>query len=167
MKRYIPVLTVLALAAGSAYAADKKGFDALDRNNDGYVTRAEAAGNSRVLKGFDVADKNNDGKLSRTEYMSSVTKRKVRNVANRPSDPDPGFNALDKNNDGYITRAEARGNPYLKKFFDRADANNDGKVNRAEYVAQMAKKDVKTGAAKVGNLPDRSSTWPDRTAAIQ
>ena len=74
---------------------------------------------------------------------------------------DPGFNALDKNNDGYVTRAEARGNPYLKKFFNNADANHDGKLNRAEYVAQMAKKDVKSGAAKVGN------SWPDRTAAIQ
>ena len=160
MKQCIPVLTVLALATGSAYAADKKGFDALDRNNDGFVTRSEAAGNHRVLKGFDVADKNNDGKLSRTEYMTSATKRKVRDVVNKPSDPDPGFNALDKNNDGYLTRAEARGNPYLKKFFDRADGNNDGRLNRAEYVAEMAKKDVKTGAAK-------ASTWPDRTAAIQ
>ena len=48
MKRTIPMIAVLALAASSAYAADRKGFDALDRNNDGLVTRAEAAGNSRV-----------------------------------------------------------------------------------------------------------------------
>jgi Ca2+-binding EF-hand superfamily protein len=160
VKRTILGMTVIALACGSAYAADRKGFDALDKNDDGFITRAEAAGNSRVLKGFDVADKNNDGKLSRAEYLASTTKRKVRDVVNKPSDPDPGFNALDKNNDGYITRAEARGNPYLKKFFKTADANHDGKLNRAEYVAQMAKKDVKTGAAKV-------SSWPDRTAAIQ
>ena len=158
MRVAIPVLTALALGISSAYAADKpKGFDALDRNNDGFVTRAEAAGNSRVLKGFDVADKNNDGKLSRAEYMASATKRKVRDVVNKPSDPDPGFNALDKNNDGYVTRAESRGNPYLKKFFDRADANNDGRLNRAEYVAEMTRKDVKTGAAKV-------SSWPDQHA---
>ena len=151
---------ILALGiAGTAGAADKKGFDALDRNNDGVVTRAEAAGNHRVLRGFDVADKNNDGKLSRAEYLASTTKRKVRDVVNKPSDPDPGFNALDKNKDGTITRAEARGNPYVKKFFDRADGNNDGKLNRAEYVAEMAKKDVKTGAAKASN-------WPDRTASI-
>ncbi len=161
MKRSIFVVTALALSVGAAYAADKKGFDALDKNDDGYITRAEAAGNGRVLKGFDVADKNNDGKLSRAEYAASATKRKVRDVVNKPSDPDPGFNALDKNNDGYVTRAEARGNPYLKKFFNNADANHDGKLNRAEYVAQMAKKDVKSGAAKVGN------SWPDRTAAIQ
>ena len=160
MKRTIPVLTVLALACGSAYAADKKGFDALDRNNDGFVTRAEAAGNNRVLRGFDVADKNNDGKLNRTEYLSSATKRKVRDVVNKESDPDPGFNALDRNKDGYVTRAEARGNPYLKKFFDRADGNDDGKLNRAEYVAEMAKKDVKSGAAK-------ASSWPDRHANLQ
>ena len=157
MRVAIPVLTALALGVSSAYAADKKGFDALDKNNDGYVTRAEAAGNARVLKGFDVADKNNDGKLSRAEYMASATKRKVRDVVNKPSDPDPGFNALDKNNDGYLSKKEARGNPYVKKFFDRADANHDGRLNRAEYVAEMAKKDVKSGAA-------RASSWPDRHA---
>jgi Ca2+-binding EF-hand superfamily protein len=151
MKLALPILAALTLTAGAVQATDKpkSGFDALDRNNDGYLSRAEAAGNKRLLKGFDVADKNNDGKLSRGEYLAATAKRKVRDVVNKPSDPDPGFNALDKNNDGYISRAEARGNPYLKKQFDAADGNHDGKLNRAEYVAQMAKKDVKSGTAKV------------------
>jgi Ca2+-binding EF-hand superfamily protein len=160
MKIVLPVVAALALAAGGVYAADKpkSGFDALDKDNDGTLSRAEAAGNKRLLKGFDVADKNNDGKLSRSEYLAATAKRKVRDVVNKPSDPDPGFNALDKNNDGYISRAEARGNPYLKKQFDAADNNNDGKLNRAEYVAQMAKKDVKTGAAKVEHGLDRPAS---------
>jgi Ca2+-binding EF-hand superfamily protein len=141
----------LALAAGAAYAKDssKTGFDALDRNDDGFISRAEAAGNPRLLKGFDVADKDNDGKLSRSEYLAATAKRKVKDVVGKPSDPDPGFNALDRNDDGFISRAEARGNPYLAKRFNAADGNHDGKLNRAEYLAEMAKKDLKGGKAKV------------------
>jgi Ca2+-binding EF-hand superfamily protein len=166
MKRAIPLLASLVLAVGTAYAADKPktGFDALDQDNDGFLTRAEAAGNSRLLKGFDVADKNNDGKLSRSEYLAATAKRKVRDVVNKPSDPDPGFNALDKNGDGFVSRAEARGNPYLKKEFDKADGNGDGKLSRAEYLAVMAKKDLKSGGAKVehGLESGRSSTGSSR-----
>jgi Ca2+-binding EF-hand superfamily protein len=159
MKGLAITLTALAVAVGSAYAADKKktGFDALDKNNDGYLTRTEAAGNPRLLKGFDVADKNNDGKLSRSEYLAATTKRKVKDAFHKESDADPGFNALDKNNDGYLSRAEAKGNPYLAKQFDKADTNNDGKLNRAEYLTAMAKKDVKTGAAKVEHAVDRNA----------
>ena len=157
MKLALPMMASLALAVSAVYAADKPkaGFDALDKDHDGYLSRAEAAGDARLLKGFDVADKNSDGKLSRSEYLAATGKRKVRDVFNKPSDPDPGFNALDKNHDGYLSRAEARGNPYLKKQFDAADSNHDGKLNRAEYVAVMAKKDVKSGAAKVEHGLDR------------
>ena len=157
MKFGLTTLAVLALAAGAVQAADKpkSGFDALDKDNDGYLSRAEAAGNKRLLKGFDVADKNSDGKLSRSEYLAATAKRKVRDVANKPSDPDPGFNALDKNNDGYISRSEASGNPYVKKEFKSADSNGDGRLSRAEYLAVMAKKDVKTGTAKAEHGLDR------------
>jgi Ca2+-binding EF-hand superfamily protein len=156
MKRALPVLVMLAFATGTAVADDKKtGFDALDKNNDGKLTRAEAAGNARLLKGFDVADKDNDGTLSRAEYLAATAKRKVRDVVNKPSDPDPGFNALDKNDDGFISRAEARGNPYLEKRFKSADKNNDGKLNRTEYVAVMAKKDLSTAKAKAEHSVDK------------
>ena len=159
MKLALPMLAMLAFAAGTAYADDKKtGFDALDKNNDGVLTRAEAAGNPRLLKGFDVADKNNDGTLSRAEYLAATAKRKVRDVVNKPSDPDPGFNALDKNGDGFISRAEARGNPYLEKQFKSADSNHDGKLNRAEYLAVMAKKDLNTAKAKTEHAFDKPAS---------
>jgi len=150
MKSVLTMMTALALAAGAAHAADKKtGFDALDKDDNGYLTRSEAAGDKRLLKGFDVADKDHDGKLSRTEYLAATTKRKVKDVVGMESDKDPGFNALDKNGDGVLSRAEAGKNPYLKEKFKAADQNGDGKLSRAEYLAQMAKKDVSTGAAKV------------------
>jgi Ca2+-binding EF-hand superfamily protein len=72
------VATGFALAAGSALADKPKsdpGFNALDRNNDGYLTRTEAARNPDLAKNFKTADKNGDGKLSRAEYLAVMTKK--------------------------------------------------------------------------------------------
>jgi Ca2+-binding EF-hand superfamily protein len=81
MKR-IAILTAaaFALAAGTTFAADKAkdndpGFNALDKNNDGYVTRVEATGNPHLVKHFKDADKNGDGKLNRAEYLWVMTKK--------------------------------------------------------------------------------------------
>jgi Ca2+-binding EF-hand superfamily protein len=150
------MFAALAFAAGAAYGADKKpGFDALDKNNDGFVSRTEAAGSKTLLKGFDAADKNSDGKLSRAEYAAVTTKQAVRKAVNKDPEPDPGFTALDKNHDGFLSRREARGNAFLKKEFKAADSNHDGKLSRGEYYAVMAKRDVKTGGAKVGHALDK------------
>lgn len=51
----------------SASGATADGFGAIDRNNDGYISRDEARDatwNSR----FSELDKDNDGRLSRSEY---------------------------------------------------------------------------------------------------
>ena len=98
----------LALALGTAYAADKtapkhdknviqkqeeKGgalnndtsFRVLDKNNDGYLSKAEAAGNPDLAKRFKEADSNNDGKLSRMEYLKVMAKIDTHNAANKVS----------------------------------------------------------------------------------
>jgi hypothetical protein len=68
-----------ALALGSAFAADKPaknddpGFNKLDRNNDGSLSRSEAARNPYLAERFREADRNGDGKLSRTEYLRLMT----------------------------------------------------------------------------------------------
>jgi hypothetical protein len=75
----------MALAAGGAYAADKEakvkdpepGFNNLDKDNDGYVSRAEAARDKDLMQKFKEADGNNDGKLSRTEYLMVKGKKDV------------------------------------------------------------------------------------------
>jgi len=72
------VASGLALAMGNALADKTKsdpGFNALDKNNDGYLTRTEAARNPDLAKNFKAADKNGDGKLSRTEYLAVMTKK--------------------------------------------------------------------------------------------
>jgi len=81
----------LALGTGAALAADtaKKdndpGFNKLDTNNDGYLSRSEAAKNPYLAKRFKEADGNNDGKLSRMEYLKIMAKIDTHNTANKVS----------------------------------------------------------------------------------
>src|SRR5204863_277024 len=104
---------------------------------------------------FDPASVGSVGRPERRYDLPGAAKRKVRDVVNKPSDPDPGFNALDKNDDGFISRAEARGNPFLEKQFKSADSNHDGKLSRAEYLAVMTKKDLSTAKAKTEHALDK------------
>ena len=92
MKFAITLAGAAALAlAGSVFAADKldksqtndPGFNVLDKNNDGYVTRAEARKNPTLSKQFKQADRNNDGKLSRTEYLTVMTKSDLRKITGK------------------------------------------------------------------------------------
>src|ERR671935_2225076 len=88
----------LALGTGAALAADKAkdkdpGFNKLDKNNDGYLSRSEAAKNPYLSKRFKEADKDGDGKLSRTEYLAVMTKKDAKTAKKKIE------NAIDKNKD--------------------------------------------------------------------
>jgi hypothetical protein len=75
--------TAASLGLGSAFAADTgktskaksddPGFNNLDKNHDGKLTRAEAARNPYLEKRFKEADRNGDGTRSRTEYLRVMT----------------------------------------------------------------------------------------------
>ena len=96
-KTAITLAAALALAAGGAFGADKgkkendPGFNALDKNNDGYLSRTEAAKNPTLAKKFKEADKNGDGKLSRMEYLEPMTKQDASRAKDKVE------NAMDKN----------------------------------------------------------------------
>ena len=69
----------MALACGAAFAADNdnkhhKGFNDMDKNADGKLTRAEAKGNKELLARWKEADSNKDGFLTRTEYLTLMAK---------------------------------------------------------------------------------------------
>ena len=53
-------------------------FRYLDFDGDGFVSKAEAAGNEFATLGFDRADRNRDGKLSVAEYDSIGKPRPAR-----------------------------------------------------------------------------------------
>lgn len=90
------VAAALALAVGASYAAEQHigkdktkhdpGFNALDKNNDGYLSRTEAAKNPELFKKFKQADKNGDGKLSRMEYLEAMTKQDATAAKNKVED---------------------------------------------------------------------------------
>ena len=82
----------MALACSAAIAADKdskkqKGFNEVDKNADGYITRAEAtaAGRKDLITRWKDADRNNDGKLSRVEYLELMAKDDAHKVKEKVS----------------------------------------------------------------------------------
>ena len=89
-----------AKPAGSAARKPRPqnaGFNGLDKNSDGYLTRAEVKAHPQLGKNFKAADRNHDGKLSRAEYRAVVTKNdakpaKTKVAVNRkpgPNTPEP------------------------------------------------------------------------------
>ena len=72
--------SALALACGAAFAKDEgkehKGFNDVDKNADGFITKqeAQAGGRKDLIERWKEADSNNDGKLSRAEYLKLMAK---------------------------------------------------------------------------------------------
>jgi hypothetical protein len=87
------VASAMALACGGAFAADKdkskeqKGFNEIDKNADGYITRAEAkaAGRTDLISRWKDADGDHDGKLSRAEYLKLMAKDDANKVKEKVS----------------------------------------------------------------------------------
>src|ERR1700741_1151206 len=66
------VLFFLAfLAASAAAGAQPNHFSALDRNQDGYLSRLEAAADPEIAKRFAQFDADKDRRLSPAEYLAA------------------------------------------------------------------------------------------------
>src|SRR3954471_9854111 len=109
VKTAVMVASVFALAAGSAWAADadkpmdgknsdgkiskkeasnasrsnESGFAKLDKDKDGYISKAEAKGEPELSANFDKWDLNNDGKINRAEYLAAMAKEDTTHVAGK------------------------------------------------------------------------------------
>jgi hypothetical protein len=162
LARHALVASALTLAFGVVYA-DEKGFNDMDKDRDGRLTRAEAAGNKTLLGKWKDADKNGDGVVTRAEYLAVMARQDFNTVKekvtgkdsnkqtasrDRDSKEQRGFNDMDKNNDGKLTRAEAAGNKEVLGKWKEADKDGDGVLTRTEYLAVMARKDANTAKAK-------------------
>ena len=67
MKRLI-LGFALGMSAATAMAAEQVSFSELDVNQDGAITRKEAASFAALEKTFDTADANNNGLIEPAEY---------------------------------------------------------------------------------------------------
>ena len=91
--RSIMALAALVGAFGAAQGANDKqstrdlpGFNQMDKDNDGALTRAEAAGNAELLKRFSEVDSDADGKLSRVEYLKAMARADFRSLREKVAD---------------------------------------------------------------------------------
>ena len=66
----LPAAAVALALSGAAHAADVPGFNEMDRNNDGQLSRSEARGNPKLADQFSQVDDDGDGMLSRGEYLA-------------------------------------------------------------------------------------------------
>ena len=91
LAKTILAAAALALASGVAFAKDEgkehKGFNDIDKNADGHITKAEAtaAGRKDLLDRWSEADTDKDGKLSRAEYLKLMAKEDANKVKEKVS----------------------------------------------------------------------------------
>lgn len=78
--------------AANASRSDTSGFAKLDKNKDGYISKAEGKGQAELSANFDKWDMNNDGKINRAEYLAAMAKhdtgRAVSKVTGSDKDKD-------------------------------------------------------------------------------
>jgi Ca2+-binding EF-hand superfamily protein len=97
-----------------------RGFNSLDHNRDGRISRNEWHFNT---EGFFRADQNRDGILTRAEFLGESVE----------DDRDDRFAYLDADNNGRIELDEWHA---TRREFDRLDRNSDGVLSRAELGAE-------------------------------
>ena len=79
--------------AANASRSDESGFARLDKNKDGYISRAEAKGEPELSKNFDKWDLNNDGKINRAEYLAAMAKEDTGKVVGKVKEKVTGDSA--------------------------------------------------------------------------
>ncbi len=129
-------------------------FNALDKDEDGYISRAEFNRSGELA--FARMDTNNDGVLSAADPKPQPRSEDTRSEQTRQQQPQraqqprrerllqmptthsvEGMLAMyDSNNDGVVSRAEYEQGRAAQ--FAAVDSNADGKLSYDEYVAEFA-----------------------------
>ena len=80
-------IAVLAVTALPVHAADDTpGFNELDRDGDGSISRAEAAAHPGFAARFNALDDDADGTLTRYEYVKAAAAEDLRNLRERAAE---------------------------------------------------------------------------------
>lgn len=104
-------------------------FTERDKDGDGKISRDEA--DERMKQGFDRIDADKDGFLTREELASALRRMMEAGArGNASRTPRALFNEQDADADGRLSKDEAKG-PLAEKF-TKLDANKDGKLDPQE-----------------------------------
>ncbi|MBD3672102.1 MAG: hypothetical protein HUJ26_01135, partial [Planctomycetaceae bacterium] len=122
------VFSVSLCQAQETTDSGKTIFEALDKNNDGFLTRDELGPEKEDLfnRLLTIGDRDEDGTLTREEFLKGASPQPAANptpptVQGRPGnrghfpDPQQMFEFLDRNRDGQLTRAEMP-EPFRERF---------------------------------------------------
>lgn len=111
--------------AATMHIADL-GFEEVDINEDGVISKREAAAMPVSLKEtFDDVDTDGDNNVSPMEYRAAATNL-LQGV---------DFSTLDTDGDGVVGTAEATKLPPLAEAFHRVDTDADGLISKKELAA--------------------------------
>jgi Ca2+-binding EF-hand superfamily protein len=147
MKTPNMLLMALALTASGAIFAQQSApaaehpmyqrmadrMKAADTNNDGLISKSEAAAIRPLNEHFDLIDTNKDGFLSQDEIKAMHDKMHREHGGPRGHG---AFGGIDANHDRVITRDEmVQHQQKMLQDFDAADSNKDGKLSADEMKA--------------------------------
>lgn len=160
-----PLLVVVLMASGAAFAADFKG---LDVDVDGRLSRGEMEEYSGVVQYWNDVDTDHNGYIDPVEFDDLV---KNRSLAERTgwqkgsSTPDGAstikpsgkswdeFAVLDTNNDSKLSPEEMKSHEGMVKYWSEVDRNHDGYIDNDEFAAMRddATLSERTGWKKSGS----------------
>lgn len=153
MKRFSMLALSLALATGTALAADPPKpatrpaatMPPMDHSKMDMSGKTPADHQQMANNTFAAIDTNKDGCLSKAEFAKHHAMMQMKHGKMMSMDDgkmsmdhqkmaDKEFASLDKNHDGSLTKSEIPAKHPLATHFSMLDANKDGRVSQAEFA---------------------------------
>ena len=125
----------IAAAPAARAVSPLSGFEAMDADRDGKVTRDEHAAAARRM--FVAMDRNKDGKVTAAEMAGAHERVAGRKAKAGELSAAEKIKAIDTDGDGVLAAAEhAAGS---RTMFDAMDSDRSGALDKAEFDAGHAK----------------------------